>query len=640
MDALRALSLGRSQAPEKVSEARERADAKPSIAVGARIALPRLVPDQKDLEFSRSCHAPDCHKPICLQCSRCLVARYCSQECANRDAPQHKHICRPKVGDTPALASACIGVVEGIDGDRIVVKLDSGPRVIIGAESIASRDVDSDDAPPVGAVVELQGLASAAFNGRRGVVTTTPPDVAAVGRVAVVIDGRSIAIKRANVIFASDAVADASSDMWFREEAFVNILPFLDGRALARFVLTSRRADVRHWAEAQVERAVAAVAVRAPALLATRHEAEPLIQWLATTVEPQLAGDFVPRPLPLDREGDCMVSLFCLFAACPLESFLGAPERRPPHWLGRGVEEYAALEAYVNRTGGPDGPDGARALLTTLREVLMESHENMPAEGQPGDAMEVFVISYSHFNDVLQRKPCDRPATLESSHYDGDDARAVLGAVQHQVGPMPDGVIAAATGHYARQVTKYDHPFSRSGQIRTEDSDFFEPGGILRLEARCGASIYDMIDAAVAPDQFGGDSTGTSQRTIWCTGRVLVFTLNLVHWDEATESMGFNAELLEDPISFPVEGLDMMRYVHRPAPSETFDLVGAVLFLKIGNGGHCVAATYHELSKQWFLFDDDTVERLDSLEAYTAGARGAPQLLFYRRRPAAAPVLL
>ena len=36
MDTLRALSLGRSQAPEKVSEARERADAKPSIAVGAR----------------------------------------------------------------------------------------------------------------------------------------------------------------------------------------------------------------------------------------------------------------------------------------------------------------------------------------------------------------------------------------------------------------------------------------------------------------------------------------------------------------------------------------------------------------------------------------------------------------------------
>ena len=607
VDALRALSLGpaSSQTPD--------GDAK--IAVGARIAMTRLVPDEWDLREARA-----------------------RREQLLRDANPRRSGLADRVAALRAVgtpASACVGVIEGIDGERVVVRLDCGPRVIIGAESIASRDVDSDDAPPVGAVVELQGLASAAFNGRRGVVTTTPPDVAAVGRVVVVIDGRSIAIKRANVIFASDAVADASSDVWFREEAFVNILSFLDGRTLAQFVLASRRADVRSWAEAQVERTVA---VRAPALLATRHEAMPLIQWWATTVEPQLAGDFAPRPLPLDRVGDCVVSLYCLFAACPLESFLGAPERRPPHWLGRGVEEYAALEAYVNRTGGPDGPDGARALLTTLREVLMESYENMPAEGQPGDAMEVFVISYSHFNDVLQRKPCDRPATLESSHYDGDDARAVLGAVQHQVGPMPDGVIAAATGHYARQVTKYDHPFSRSGQIRTEDSDFFELGGILRLEARCGASIYDMIDAAVAPDQFGGDSTGTSQRTIWCTGHVLVFTLNLVHWDEATESMGFNAELLDDPISFPVEGLDMMRYVDRPAPSETFDLVGAVFYLTFEGreGGHCVAATYHELSRQWFLFDDDTVERLDSLEAYAAGARGAPQLLFYRRRPAPA----
>ena len=629
MDALRALSLGRSQAPEKVSEARERADAKPSIAVGARIALPRLVPDQKDLEFSRSCHAPDCHKPICLQCSRCLVARYCSQECANRDAPQHKHICRPKVGDTPALASACIGVVEGVEGERIVVKLDSGPRVIIGAKSIASRDVDSDDAPPVGAVVELQGLASAAFNGRRGVVTTTPPDVAAVGRVVVVIDGRSIAIKRANVIFASDAVADASSDVWFREEAFVNILSFLDGRTLARFVLTSRRADVRRWAEAQVERTVA---VRAPALLATRHEAMPLIQWWATTVEPQLAGDFEPRPLPLDRVGDCVVSLYCFFAACPLESFF-----RSEGCLGRGVEEYAALEAYVNRTGGPDDPDGARELYRTLREVLVESSSGMPAADQPGDAMEVFLHLFAHFDKILQRTPCDRPATLESSHYDADDARAVLGAVRRKVWwPRPDGVISTAFVHYERQVTKFDHHLNRSGRVR-KDSDRVQQCGMLRLEARCGASLYDMIDAALTPEQFGGDSTGTRSGTIWCTGRLLAINIILFELDRATMTSRFNAELSDNPFSFPVQGLDMTRYVHRSALSEVFDLVGIVFYLNLGRrGGHYVAATYHELSRRWFLFDDDTVERLDSPEAYIAEERAVPTILYYRRRPASA----
>ncbi|CAH0375623.1 unnamed protein product [Pelagomonas calceolata] len=589
-DALRALSLG-------PASSQATADAK--ITVGARIAMTRLVPDESDLRNARANRASAARSQVAAIARRAALARAVEF----------------------GAADTCVGVVEGIDGERVVVRLDCGLRVIIGAESVSSRSVDSDDAPPVGAFVELQGLASAAFNGRRGVVTATPPDVAAVGRVAVVIDGRSIAIKRANVIFASDAVVDASSDVWFREEAWVNILPFLDARALARFVLASRRADVRRWAEAHVERTVAAVAVRAPTLLATRHEAVPLIQWLATTVEPQLAGDFAPRPLPLDRRGDCMVSLFCLFAACPLESFL-----RAEGCLGRDVGVYAALEAYVNRTGGPDGPDGARVLLTTLRQVLMESHSNFPAEGQPGDAMDVFADILSHFDDILARIPCDRPVTLASSHYDADDAGAVLRAAQSQVGPMPPGVLYAELASYERRVTKDE----------TGDFDVVELNCFLRLQPRGGASLYDMIDAAIAPEQFGGASNGTLQRTIWCTGRVLVFNLILYQWDGATQRTRFNAALLDDPISFPVEGLDMTRYVHRPAASEVFDLVGAVLFLSYGNGGHYVAVTYHELSRCWFLFDDDTVERLDSLEAYVAEEGAVPTILFYRRRPAAA----
>ncbi|CAH0363818.1 unnamed protein product [Pelagomonas calceolata] len=491
-DALRALSLG-------PASSQATADAK--ITVGARIAMTRLVPDESDLRNARANRASAARSQVAAIARRAALARAVEF----------------------GAADTCVGVVEGIDGERVVVRLDCGLRVIIGAESVSSRSVDSDDAPPVGAFVELQGLASAAFNGRRGVVTATPPDVAAVGRVAVVIDGRSIAIKRANVIFASDAVVDASSDVWFREEAWVNILPFLDARALARFVLASRRADGRRWAEAHVERTVAAVAVRAPTLLATRHEAVPLIQW-----------------------GDCMVSLFCLFAACPLESFL-----RAEGCLGRDVGVYAALEAYVNRTGGPDGPDG---------------WANAP------------------------------------------------------------GVLYAELASYERRVTKDE----------TGDFDVVELNCFLRLQPRGGASLYDMIDAAIAPEQFGGASNGTLQRTIWCTGRVLVFNLILYQWDGATQRTRFNAALLDDPISFPVEGLDMTRYVHRPAASEVFDLVGAVLFLSYGNGGHYVAVTYHELSRCWFLFDDDTVERLDSLEAYVAEEGAVPTILFYRRRPAAA----
>ena len=225
-DALRALSLGpaSSQAPEKVLTAgerkklknklkkqrqkqrkREQADAKPSIAVGARIALPRLVPDKNDLDLSSSCHAPGCHKRICLQCTRCMVARYCSHECFNRDAPRHKHLCRPKVGDTPALASACIGVVEGVDGGRVVVKLDSGPRVIIGAESITSRGgVTATDA------ADVTSIEAPADFGR------------ALGRAR-----RAARDRRVREGLPARGALARAADEWFREEAWVNILSFL-----------------------------------------------------------------------------------------------------------------------------------------------------------------------------------------------------------------------------------------------------------------------------------------------------------------------------------------------------------------------------------------------------------------------------
>ena len=635
MDALRALSLGRSQAPEKVSEARERADAKPSIAVGARIALPRLVPDQKDLEFSRSCHAPDCHKPICLQCSRCLVARYCSQECANRDAPQHKHLCRPKVGDTPALASACIGVVEGIDGDRIVVKLDSGPRVIIGAESIASRDVDSDDAPPVGAVVELQGLASAAFNGRRGVVTTTPPDVAALGRVVVVIDGRSIAIKRANVIFASDAVADASSDVWFREEAFVNILPFLDGRSLARFVLASRRPDVRRWAVARIERALAA---RAPALLAARQEVD-LFQWFAGSIQPQLAATegFTPRSLPLDRTDDYWGALYLLFAALPRESVLCGAGCQDGG-VEAGVEAYASLQAYVYRTGGPDDEAGARALLATLREAVARYSTQSFAEGEPCDA-EACLYALECLLNKNAGQPRRKAATLESSHYDADDALAIATALGVRDYAPWETARAWSSGvvNYACNFQQLDEQIANPGSRNTSRRRF-ECSSQVWLEPRPGDSLDDMIDAshmAWGPREIDGFD-GTAENHLWSTGRVIVFKLDL-QMTERDWSVRFKHELVDDPVSFPVRGLDLSRRARRPALSELFDLVGALFYVYHGpeDGAHFETVTYHEFSRRWFRFvDDEPPTPLASFDDYVAEeGRAVPHLLVYRRRP-------
>ena len=59
---------------------------------------------------------------------------------------------------------------------------------------------------PVGTEVKLEGLSNAAYNGKRGRITVTAPDLMARDRVAVIVDGNTLSFKRANVrrYFPSD----------------------------------------------------------------------------------------------------------------------------------------------------------------------------------------------------------------------------------------------------------------------------------------------------------------------------------------------------------------------------------------------------------------------------------------------------
>ena len=52
---------------------------------------------------------------------------------------------------------------------------------------------------PVGTAVKLQGLSNADYNGKKGIIAVTAPDLAERGRVAVIVDGKTLSFKRANV---------------------------------------------------------------------------------------------------------------------------------------------------------------------------------------------------------------------------------------------------------------------------------------------------------------------------------------------------------------------------------------------------------------------------------------------------------
>ena len=62
-----------------------------------------------------------------------------------------------------------------------------------------------DATPPVGAAVELVGLSDAEYNGRRGVVAETPPELVARERVLVAVGDRTLSLKRRNVVATRSA---------------------------------------------------------------------------------------------------------------------------------------------------------------------------------------------------------------------------------------------------------------------------------------------------------------------------------------------------------------------------------------------------------------------------------------------------
>ena len=479
-------------------------------------------------------------------------------------------------GPAPAPPSDAVGVVEGVDGGRVVVKMDCGPRVVVTASSIMSR-----------------------------------------------------------VVVAAADAAGSPADVWFREEAFVNILPFLDGRSLARFVLASRRPDVRRWAVARIERALAA---RAPALLAARQEVD-LFQWFAGSIQPQLAATegFTPRSLPLDRTDDYWGALYLLFAALPRESVLCGAGCQDGG-VEAGVEAYASLQAYVYRTGGPDDEAGARALLATLREAVARYSTQSFAEGEPCDA-EACLYALESLLNKNAGQPRRKAATLESSHYDADDALAIATALGVRDYAPWETARAWSSGvvNYACNFQQLDEQIANPGSRNTSRRRF-ECSSQVWLEPRPGDSLDGMIDAshmAWGPREIDGFD-GTAENHLWSTGRVIVFKLDL-QMTERDWSVRFKHELVDDPVSFPVRGLDLSRRARRPALSELFDLVGALFYVYHGpeDGAHFETVTYHDFSRRWFRFvDDDPPTPLASFDDYVAEeGRAVPHLLVYRRRP-------
>ncbi len=145
------------------------------------------------------------HGAACVFACVCVEGEYVAREFARLylHTATNCVVEGPDIPQIP-LQLGCSGfVVVDQEGNIVTTKT----KALLDYGEVAFRDVDAKlavllggDALPVGSAVELTGLSNDAFNGRRGIVAETPENVRQAGRIAVIVDGQAIALKRENLV--------------------------------------------------------------------------------------------------------------------------------------------------------------------------------------------------------------------------------------------------------------------------------------------------------------------------------------------------------------------------------------------------------------------------------------------------------
>ncbi len=121
----------------------------------------------------------------------------------------------------------------------------------------------------------------------------------------------------------------------------------------------------------------------------------------------------------------------------------------------------------------------------------------------------------------------------------------------------------------------------------------------------------------------------TKTLTIWKLPDFLIIYLKRFVYVKKTSCK------LERAVSFPVQDLDLTRFMSGPLRSEaeqtSFDLYACVNHFGSAGSGHYTAFCKHGPKEQWHLFNDSDVQS-DRLPGQSLEDQKAAYVLFYERR--------
>jgi ubiquitin C-terminal hydrolase len=144
-------------------------------------------------------------------------------------------------------------------------------------------------------------------------------------------------------------------------------------------------------------------------------------------------------------------------------------------------------------------------------------------------------------------------------------------------------------------------------------------------------SLHDCLRQHCAEETIEGymnektKQVETIQRHIrfWSLPTILVFSLK--RFDAGQKQM----------VDFPFD-IDMSEYAYNYDPTKTnqkkYELYGVCHHYGGARGGHYVATVKHAVTNEWFVFDDETVTKLNSDSLEKIIVRPSAYCLFYRKR--------
>lgn len=150
-------------------------------------------------------------------------------------------------------------------------------------------------------------------------------------------------------------------------------------------------------------------------------------------------------------------------------------------------------------------------------------------------------------------------------------------------------------------------------------------------------SLEDCLEYSSQPEQLDASNTcyckvckehvqAFKKMEVYKLPKVLVIHL------KRFKIQGYYGSKINKTITFPIEGLDLTRFVKAPGQgTQIYDLTAVSNHFGSMGGGHYTAFAKNHHSKQWYNFDDSSCSSLRS-DVTSSVVTGAAYVLFYERR--------